>query len=197
MLLELGSALIGLFGGISTAVAKYKVKKLECEHEVLMAEQDRLTIQAEADANVRITETQVRGATELREMDAYVASQELGNKNLFRSTYLNRLYDVTGWAKYIALPVAFLVTVLFAFVDIFKGVMRPALTAYYAAASLWLTWESYKLLDAKGIALTPIMAHDIFSSSVNTIMCLTITCVTWWFADRRMGKFLMEKHQEV
>lgn len=192
MLLELGSALLGLFGGISTAVAKYKIEKLKCDHEVAMAEQDRLSIAAEADANVKITEAQVKGATELREMDAYIVSQKEGNKDLFRATYMSKLYDVSGWAKYVALPIAFLCTLLFALVDLLKGITRPALTAYYAGASFWLTWQSYKLLEAKNIALTPIMAHDILSQSIQTIMCLTVTCVTWWFADRRMGKFLTE-----
>jgi hypothetical protein len=195
MLLELGSALIGLFGGISTAVTQYKTKKLELEHERLMAVEDRLTIEAEAAANVKITEAQVKGATELREMDAYVVSQQEGNKEMFRSSYMNKLYEVSGWAKYVALPIAFLCTFMFALVDLVKGFTRPALTAYYAGASLWLTMESYKLLEARGLALTPSMAHEILTSSVETIMCLAITCVTWWFSDRRIGKILTKRYE--
>ncbi len=193
MLLELGSAILGIFGGISTAVAKYKMKKLDCEHDIAMAEQDRLMIQAEADKAVKITETEVRGAVEIAEIESYKISQTVGNKSLFKSSYLDKMYEVDGWPRYLAHPIAFVLTTLFALVDVFRGVMRPALTAYYAGASLLLTYESYKLLQASGSALTPAMASAILTSSINTIMCLSITCVTWWFADRRMGKFLMEK----
>ena len=34
-------------------------------------------------------------------------------------------------------------------------------------------------------------ATALFSQVIDIILYLTVSCVTWWFGDRRVAKFLM------
>lgn len=174
--------LTGLIGNGLTAFTNYKTQKLKNNHELAMAEQDRLNITAEADAAVKIEQERVKGVEIEGELAALTESYKQSSKSLFHKSYMDKM------PKWIATTVG----LMFAFIDFLKGAARPVLTYYLMGASTWLTMLTYDMLQKmQGQALTQEQAYDLFNLLVTTIVYLTVTCVTWWFADRRMAKFLM------
>jgi hypothetical protein len=78
-----------------------------------------------------------------------------------------------------------------------KGFMRPVLTLSFTAGFGYLTWMSYKILESNGIyTLSSDQAVLYFGLAIDTCVMLTTTCVTWWFADRRMARNLQQMHQQ-
>jgi hypothetical protein len=99
------------------------------------------------------------------------------------------LFEVDGWLKYIATPIAVFTMASLAFVDVIKGFMRPVLTIGFTTGFGYLTYISYFILKQKGFeVLTTAQAILYFTLALNTCIMLTTTCVTWWFADRRAAK---------
>jgi len=81
---------------------------------------------------------------------------------------------------------------LLGFVDFIKRMIRPGLTIYLVGLTTWITIVARDVLvKANENDLTAIQAKEIFDSVTTIIIYLTVTCVTWWFGDRRMSKFLM------
>jgi hypothetical protein len=52
-----------------------------------------------------------------------------------------------------------------------------------------MAWE---IMQAHGVALTAVQATVIFNDVTSIVTYLTVSCVTWWFGDRRMAKTIME-----
>lgn len=69
-----------------------------------------------------------------------------------------------------------------------KGILRPGLTLYLTGVSTWITWTAYTILTAKSGALGANDAVAIFNEAMSVVTYLTISCVTWWFGDRRLSK---------
>ena len=69
--------------------------------------------------------------------------------------------------------------------------MRPGLTAYLVGLTSWITFISMDVLKKHGHLLTADQAGDIFDQVTSIVIYLTVSCVTWWFGDRRVAKFLM------
>jgi hypothetical protein len=42
------------------------------------------------------------------------------------------------------------------------------------------------------LALTALQATAIFNDVTSIVTYLTVSCVTWWFGDRRMAKSIMQ-----
>ena len=72
-----------------------------------------------------------------------------------------------------------------------KAAMRPGLTAYRVASTSWITFISMDVLQKNGHLLTADQAGAIFDQVTSIVIYLTVSCVTWWFGDRRVAKFLM------
>jgi hypothetical protein len=47
------------------------------------------------------------------------------------------------------------------------------------------------VLQKHGHLLTADQAGAIFDQVTSIVIYLTVNCVTWWFGDRRVAKFLM------
>ncbi len=76
-------------------------------------------------------------------------------------------------------------------VDVLNGTMRPFLTYYLMGATTWVTYMAYEIMDKVSVGLiTQDWAQGMFEKVTLTVVYLTVTCVTWWFCDRRMAKFL-------
>ena len=45
------------------------------------------------------------------------------------------------------------------------------------------------LIEVSSGNISQIWAEKMFEKVTLTVVYLTISCVTWWFADRRMAKF--------
>jgi hypothetical protein len=76
---------------------------------------------------------------------------------------------------------------MFAFVDLFKGIMRPTLTLYVTVAWSFIAVASYRV--------NPAAFGDNAKFVVITILNLGVTAFTWWFADRRMAKNITKMYE--
>lgn len=181
----------GLVGNVITAWSNYKTQKLKNEHAEKMYEYKIQELAAKTDSAIKITEAKVAGAVELADSRAYDTSQREGNKKAFGDTWIEKLFNVTGWMQYVAVPVALILAMLLGFVDFLKGLMRPGLTLYLTGVTSFLTWQAYDILQAAQATLTTDQAFDIYTKVTTIVIYLTVSCVTWWFGDRRIAKFLM------
>ena len=189
----------GLIGNIVGGIFKYKTakldmetKKLQNDHEIAMVKAETQAMIMEAKANIAITRAQVEGEVELADANVYLQSQKEGNKNLFSNKWIDKLLSVEGYARYICFPAGVLVAVLFGLVDFLKGLMRPSLTAYLVALSTWITWMAWQIINTDGVGMDLETAKEIFGNVTSIVVYLTVSCVTWWFGDRRMAKTIMQ-----
>lgn len=204
MLLEtiLGAA-TGIIGNLVSGIFKYKTQKLEMElakveneHDLAMVKAETEAMVMEAKANIAVTKAQVEGAVELKDAETYKESQQLGNKPFFANQWVDNLLKVEGKWKILTYPIASLVAVLFGFVDFLRGLMRPFLTAYLTGVTTWITWMAWEIMQAQGMSITGQNAIDIFQDVTSIVIYLTVSAVTWWFGDRRMGKTIMDMQKK-
>lgn len=181
----------GFLGSIVTSIMGYKTEKLRGEIKIQTIEAETSAMIEEAKANIAITRAQVEGEIEIADSNAFMKSQEVGNKALFGNKWIDKLLEIGGKWKILTVPVAVLVSVMFGFVDFLRGIMRPLLTIYLCAVSTWVTYKAYELLMLTKSAMTTPEALGIFTSSTSIVMYLTTTVVCWWFGSRQMAKAIM------
>ncbi len=190
----------GILGNVITNIFKYKNAKLELEsidiknkHDIAMIEAETKAMIWEAKANIKVTQAQVEGAIEIEDSKAFMEAQKQGNKALFNNKWIDALLSVESkWAKIITVPLASIISILFGFVDFIRGLIRPALTIYLCGVTTWVTWMAWQIMQAHGVALTAAEATVIFNDVTSIVTYLTVSCVTWWFGDRRMAKTIMQ-----
>lgn len=190
----------GLIGNVVGGIFKYKHAKIEKEmqgsrqsHEVSMVKAESDAMIAESKANIAITRAQVEGAVELEDAKAYMQSQKEGNKALFSNKWVDKLLapEIGKW-KIITAPIAVFIAFLFGFTDFLRGVIRPSLTVYLCGVTTWVTWKAWEIMQMEGVIMDLESATAIFNDTTSIVTYLTVSCVTWWFGDRRMAKNIME-----
>ena len=187
----------GLVGSAVTGIFNYKTQKLKNEmdkwkgeHVLKKMDKEMEIIKTETEASITITTAEIEGAIELSEADAYKESQK-HSAALFAPSFADRMFAVEGWLKWITIPIGSFIGLLFGVVDFLKTFMRPGLTMYLTGMTTYITIIAYDIIRQEGMELTADQATAIFMRVINIVVYLTVTCVTWWFADRRMAKFLM------
>jgi hypothetical protein len=186
--------LTGIVGTALTSIMNFKTQKLKNEHEINLIRAQTAAMIEESKAQIEITKTRIEGAVELADADAYIQSIKEGNKSVFNDKWIDNLFAVQGKMRYISVPVAVLIAFLFGFIEWLKQFMRPGLTAYLVIMTSWITLVSKDILTKAGVGtggITGDQAYLIFTQVVGIIIYLTVSCVTWWFGDRRVAKFLM------
>ena len=186
----------GLIGNVISSIMTYKTQKLKNQHEQMMMKLETAAMRAEAEANIRITKAQVEGAVELADSQAYMASIHAGNKAMLDEKWVDKLLSIEGRWKFITIPIACLVAILFGFVDWLRGFMRPALTMYLTILTTAITWMAWDIMQKHGMGMTSEQAVAVFNQVVAIVIYLTVSCVTWWFGDRRIAKFLTTLHEK-
>jgi len=192
--------------------------KLKNEHEVAMVKAETEAMIEEAKANIKITQAQVEGAIDIADANAYMQSLKEGNKALFSNKWIDNLLNIDGYMitwnskekklsdgtivpaqerkflswKLFTVPIASVISFLFGMVDFLRGLIRPSLTVYLCGITTWVTWMSWQIMQQSGTELTAIQAKEIFMDTTSIVVYLTVSCVTWWFGDRRMAKSIME-----
>lgn len=190
-------SIIGVIGNWLNQKQIMRNKKLENDHELEMAKVQIDILRAKTDASIKITQAKVQGAVDLEESKSYTTNIVVANQKSFSDKWLDKLLEMKGWWRIISLPLSAFLMCGFAFIDIFKGVMRPGLTTFFTAAFAWITYTAYGIIKEKGFAtLTPDQAVLYFTMAVDTCIMLTTTCVTWWYADRRMAKTLARMQEK-
>lgn len=194
-----GGGITGIIGTVTTSIINYKTQKIKNEHEVAMERVKIDTMKAQAEITKNLisdvgseAKNVMQSAVEVQDAIAYGKSQQYGNEQVFSSNWIEKLLQVKGWTSWFSFPIAYIIIILFGIVDFMKGLMRPGITLYMMGASTWITMLAYGILEKAGIEKMKIEdAANIFNSVVVVITYLTISCVTWWFGDRRTAKFLM------
>lgn len=216
MLLEtILGGVTGLIGNVVGGWFKLKHAKLEKEmlgikntHEVAMVTAETEAMIMEAKANIKITQAQVEGAIDLADANVYMQSIKEGNKSLFSNKWIDSLLTIDGYMfswtnktgkerkifswKLFTVPMATIVAFLFGLTDFIKGMVRPSLTVYLCGVTTWVTLMAWKIMQASGTEITATQAMEIFQDTTSIVVYLTVSCVTWWFGDRRMSKTIME-----
>jgi len=184
--------LTGLLGNIVTGVMNYKTMKIKNEHEQKMVELETSAMKEEAKMQIAVTKAEIEGAVELADAQAYMESLRAGQKPMFSEKWIDKLFSVEGkFGRFFALPVGVLLAMAFGFVDWLRGFMRPAITVYLIGMTTVITYMAWNILQKFGMeSITPAEAVVIFTQVIDIVIYLTVSCVTWWFGDRRMAKFL-------
>jgi hypothetical protein len=195
MILESGllGVLSGLIGNGLNTFFSYKTKKLECEYEIKKLDKEKEIMVAEAQAQIEVDKAKIEGEVELADSAAFVESLKAEQQaDLFHQDYMNKLFTMEGKWKPVGEMVGFVLITVFGFVDVFRRMMRPTLTAYLLGASTWVTYLCWDVITkiGQGKAFTPTEASNLWSQVIATVLYLTVTCVSWWFADRRSAKIM-------
>jgi len=181
----------GLVGNIITGVLGYKTQKLKNEHEIALITAETTAMKMEAQMQIQVAKAELEGTIELADAQAYMVSQKVGSQQMFSEKWIDKLFSVKGkFGRFFAIPAAVLIAILFSFVDWLRGFMRPALTIYLTGVTTVLTWMAWQILQKHGVEMTSAEALATYSQVASMVIYLTVSCVTWWFGDRRMAKFL-------
>ena len=182
-------SVIGLVGNWLNQRAIRKTEEMKNAHEIAMVNAQIGMMKAQTDAAIKINTAKIQGAIDLQDSKAYGTTLVVANQKSFSDKWVDYLFGVQGYLRYLAVPMAFFIMGPFALVDIIKGFMRPVLTLSFTAAYGYLAYISYGILSGKGFeTLTPDQAILYFTLAMDTCIMLTTTCVTWWFGDRRAAK---------
>jgi len=189
--------LTGLIGNAITGFMNYKTQKLKNEHDIAMIRVESEAMKIEAQMQIQVTKAQVEGAVELADAQAYMMSQQGASKPIFSDKWIDKLFSVQGKVgRFFAIPAAVFIAIGFGFVDWLRGFMRPALTMYLTGVTTVLTYLSWNILQKYGTYITAAEALAIWTQVQSMVLYLTISCVTWWFGDRRMAKFLTTMNRQ-
>ena len=191
----LGNAVMGsvagFVGNIITSIVNFKYQKIKNEHEVAMRKLDMEYLNLATETSIRVAAAQGQNVVDAINASAFEKSIVAGTQKDFSDRWLDKMLGMTGWIRIITIPLGLSLAVAFAFLDFVKALMRPGLTLYLVGASTLITVISYDILEKAGIsAIDSTGALAIFTSAVDSITFLTVSCVTWWFADRTNTKFL-------
>jgi len=184
----LGGGLTGLLGSLITLIGNLAMQKMKNKHEIDKITAESNAIVVEANAQIMVQKSKTEGEIQVAEVEALKESYKDQSTTLFDKSYMQSLM-VSKWFSWIGAIIAF----MFGLVDFMKQACRPVLTYYLVGASTWITILAYRLLR-EAMGQTPLAldkAYDIFNQVTYLILYLTVSCVTWWFCDRRMAKFAM------
>lgn len=76
------------------------------------------------------------------------------------------------------------VTLLMAFVDFLRGVLRPGMTAYLCALVTVMFFWVQRTSERYGMNLTPEQAFQMMMQIIMTILYVFTVSATWWFGTR-------------
>ena len=187
--------LTGLIGNAFTTWFKYKNLQMDLTHKEKMVKLETTAMVQEAQMNIQLEKARIEGEVELADVSLYEASQKAGSEKLFHEKWIDMIMEAgkgkyTGW---IFKLMGSMIAAAFSLVDWLNGIMRPALTLYLVGASSYITLLAWKIMQTHGLDLTADQAIAIFNQVSSTMIYLSVSCVTWWFGDRTLTKFLQQQ----
>lgn len=179
----------GFLGNLITSFTNLKTQKIKNEHELKMRDYDIQERKQEAEMQISVANAQLQGRIEETEAAAYAETLREANKPLLDQATLQNLTSANQpvWSRIISQVLVFIMGV----VDAFRAVMRPGLTTYLTILTSIITFKAIDIISAKQALLSPLEAHSLFTQVTDIVIYLTVSCITWWFGDRRMAKFAM------
>lgn len=165
----------GLLGTIATAWVSLKKAKEQNRHAESMADLNHKQILAEADANLKMAQTE-------GEIQQSLASTKAAAEGLTASYEHDQRRYATGklsgfWQGAMAL------------VDVARGLMRPGLTVYLVVLTSLMYWQMVTLLEGIDGSFGAGDMMTIVRHIAVAVVYLTITCVSWWFGGRQLEKY--------
>jgi len=183
----------GVCGSLLTGWLGYKNTKLKNEHEQKMVALETAAMKEEAKMQIQIAKTEIEGAVELADANVYLEGQKAGNQKSFSDEWIDKLFSVEGYMRFFSIPIAIILAMAFAFIDFLRGIMRPGLTLYLTGMTTVITWMAWDIMQKHALeSMTIQQAIEIYNQVISIVIYLTVTCVCWWFSDRRMSKFLQQ-----
>jgi hypothetical protein len=198
MILEsLFGSLVGIVGSGVTAFANYKTSQLQAQEreaerrfELAKIEAETKALIAESEANIKVAQVSYAGQVDVEEAHAFTESLKDAGRTYLSEGVILSMYERGPVMSALA---AFL-TFLLGLCDVLKGLMRPCLTIYVMLIASWVTYESYEIFSAFEIARFDAQeAWVSWKSTVDFILLLASTLISWWFGDRRLTKFMMQQ----
>ncbi len=187
----------GLIGNAFTTWFKFKNAKMQYEHEEKMVDLETTAMIKEAEMNIQVTQSRIEGEIELADAAAFTTSQKVGQEKLFHEKWIEMIMEAgraDKWYSFIFKITGAVISASFAFVDWLNAMMRPTLTLYLIGASTYITILAWEIMQSHGlVTMTSMQAIAIFNQVSSTMIFLTVSCVTWWFGDRTMSKFLQQQ----
>jgi hypothetical protein len=187
--------LTGLIGTIFNAINQRKIKELDLKetemenaHELAMIKAQSEAVIEEAKARISITEATIEGEIQKQDAEGFQTSLVIGNKDVFEKEYMEKLFKMEGWLRYITVPLGAFLCILFGFVDVLRSLMRPVLTGYSVGVVTWLAMEGLKILSETDTKVSITDAVQLYKTVQDIALFLASMSFTWWFGDRMTDK---------
>ena len=162
----------GLIGVGLQRYADYKNKQLDIQlakqkfdEDLALKQVDMQMMEKEWAGRVQVAQTEAEAAAEVAASKAFEASLTSEPKRYSEGVQVGAF-----WGGLLVL------------LDLFRGLVRPALTVYLCAISTLIYLQARELVGKEN--LSPDQALQIENLIVGTILYLTTTCVLWWFGTR-------------
>lgn len=167
-----------------------KAKALSIQYNIALIKAESEALLIEANANIKITESQSHNSAELVAAQVINENQLSANTSSMSGSFADKLADVEGWVRFITIPILSIISLLFGFADMIKGLARPIITIYLLVVCTWLSYEAWHLLEVINAKRTVDVALtvDIIDQITSVLLYLATTAVTWWFGDRMSEK---------
>ena len=200
----------GVIGTIFTGYMSYKTAKLNAQTEIEKKKldnqmiKDEIILHTERDKvgyaheesleELHIVKDSNKQRFELEKGDQknFKRSMEVGNEKSLSSEvfdiFVNDNTIIGTIAKVLLIPVVWSL----GFVDVLKGVTRPAITAFSLGSIMYII----DMLNSEGLLKVFFMNTDklsdhqfaIISMLFNAIVMIAVTSATWYFGDRMLKK---------
>lgn len=180
-----GSALTGLVGNAISTVFQFFQQKARNKHEIALKRLDIDAMIQEAKMNIQITEAKVAGDIQLAEMASFNESVKQNAIQALSAGTLDKLFS-RGWTA----PFGVLIAMLFGFIDFLKGLIRPGVTLYMTVAVTMMYLKAYEILKANEMLYDIGTSQALFAQITDAVVYVFVTCVLWWFGDRRVAKVM-------
>jgi hypothetical protein len=190
--------LTGFVSSLATGIMNYKMKKLELktlgiknEHEIRRIEAEANVMKLEKEMEIAIVDTTYRGEENIEDAKTFGKVQEDMNKNA------NRIYDTvdtllktSGKFDFVFRFLGGVLAFLLGIVEIVQKSIRPGLTIFYTASSVYIFYVCINIMDKNNQILDIKQSFYIIDQCISAVIYLTISIVTFWFSDRTAGKFI-------
>jgi len=139
------------------------------EFDLAMRDKDRAMLDAEWAGRLRVAYRESAAAEDVAKSKAFEASLFKEPERYAEGPAPKNWMGSTGWF-------------MLAMTDVFRGIVRPALTLYLCVlvTAIWL--QAKKLTNKED--LTPDQALILIGGLVDTILYVWTTCTLWWFGTR-------------
>jgi len=152
----------GVIGSIVTNVSDYFEQQRKNQQEIELRKLD-----------IQEMEKEYEYRSQVAAQKTQAAAQQTSYDHDSRS-YSSDMKVKSGWLK---APLVF--------VDLIRGLVRPALTIYLIALVWFVFQQAQGVLQDAGLeTLKPQEALAIYSTIIDMILYLAATAVTWWFGTR-------------